>query len=408
MVLTPKSRELDELQVILHELLSTFLSFSSIGLTSLLKRPRHVSYRVERKITKGKKIIQAVGCTDKYILDAWNVCSKESPNITSVQLACIIAYGYKLLNYHFKQPTDKHKVLFPKSDISSSCWREWLVADSRLSNVADFCKSVDLHAQSTGIKQVWVHGSLATMDWIPGYSDFDALIVIDENTCQSIAKLLALQEYVAELSICLYLHDPLQHHGLFVLSEIDFYSYPQCFFPFELFHNGAEVFNDDTMKSIYIRDDFKERKNAFLSAINTIKYLIHDKNDLKYAYDLKAVLQTVVLLPALYLQLKNNQYYYKKNTFSLAKKDFTENEWQIIGDVTRLRIHWSYKSNLSYRVQRLTGRVFNPKFLSTYHRAMSRLDKNSVINIVGNDYRKKCLSLILAMENKLGSLLAGD
>ncbi len=399
-----KKASLDKFQVLLHELFGTFLSFSSISPLSLFRRPKSIKYNVNSKIKYGERLLNVMGCNDRSVLNCWTV-SKKSSCITSEKLAEIIACGYQYLEFSFQECKQNSISEIPRSQVSKREWDKWRLADKRLCHLNEFCNLIDSQGDCFGVYAAWIHGSLATRDFVYGYSDFDALIMVDKATCKNANKLLELQMFISKVSVFLYLHDPLQHHGVFVLSEIDCLSYPEAFFPLELFSYSAEIFSNTETQYVAIRDDFIERKNAFISSTSTIKGLLNNHAKLQYAYDLKALLQTVVLLPVFYLQIKNSRYYYKRNAIYTARADFTDKEWSIIDDVTSLRNHWVYQTALPNNVLQQVGMRFNPKLLSTIHRVISRVNKNDVIRIVGDDYPEKCLVLVEAMESKLKSVL---
>ena len=58
-------------------------------------------------------------------------------------------------------------------------------------------------------------------------------------------------------------------------------------------------------------------------------------------YDLKTLLHSITLFPAIYLACKGTLVY-KKFSFKLARKDFKTCLWDVIDEVTSIREKWKY------------------------------------------------------------------
>ena len=58
-------------------------------------------------------------------------------------------------------------------------------------------------------------------------------------------------------------------------------------------------------------------------------------------YSLKRYISRLLLLPALYLETFHEQYLYKRDTFAVAEKYFSEQAWSAIEIATTLRKKWA-------------------------------------------------------------------
>ena len=58
------------------------------------------------------------------------------------------------------------------------------------------------------ITEAWYHGSVGNMDYIHGYSDVDALIVLDAKAVESPEALQEVHRRVLDISRNLYIQDP--------------------------------------------------------------------------------------------------------------------------------------------------------------------------------------------------------
>ena len=90
------------------------------------------------------------------------------------------------------------------------------------------------------LRGVFVHGSLGTYEEI-NYSDFDALAVIKQETISDSEKLYSTIKSLNSALKIMYEMDPLQHHGWFILTEDEFFDYPDSYFPAELFRHSKSL-----------------------------------------------------------------------------------------------------------------------------------------------------------------------
>ena len=60
-------------------------------------------------------------------------------------------------------------------------------------------------------------------------------------------------------------------------------------------------------------------------------------------YQLKSLLSEFMLMPALYVQARDKKGVFKKFSFDLARKDFSKNDWEIMDEVSEIRLIWHYK-----------------------------------------------------------------
>ena len=87
----------------------------------------------------------------------------------------------------------------------------------------------------------YFHGSISTQDYVPYYSDFDTLVIVKKAVIQNQKWLRDFKKRLTKSNVFLYLLDPLQHHGHFVITEYDLEAYTQSLFPLELFKYTTEL-----------------------------------------------------------------------------------------------------------------------------------------------------------------------
>ncbi len=208
------------------------------------------------------------------------------------------------------------------------------------SNVCGLMSALRPHS-CVGVHMVILQGSLATGEEI-AYSDFDALVVLRDTTFSDPRKLLATIVRLQQLSRFISLQDPLQHHGWFVTTEKLLQHHYDDFFPVEIFRHAAAVFpaSDVLRLKLSVVRDPAAYRYQLNSTVNAIVKELNSGQYLNNLYEFKSALSKFMLLPALYVQCRDSLGVYKKDSFTLAKRDFSAAAWQIMDEVSQRRIQW--------------------------------------------------------------------
>ena len=189
----------------------------------------------------------------------------------------------------------------------------------------------------------YVHGSLGTYEEIP-YSDFDALVILKDEVFESPEKLVRTAKKLNHARKIMLDFDPLQHHGWFVLAEVDLKFYCNAYFSIELFKYAKSLFDDKGLeleislrKSDYeTRETFEKMAEAIIRKIKLRQYPVN-------MCQLKSLLSGFMLLPSLYIQARDRRGIYKKESFDLVRVDFDSAHWAIMDEVSEIRADWSYE-----------------------------------------------------------------
>jgi predicted nucleotidyltransferase len=188
-----------------------------------------------------------------------------------------------------------------------------------------------------------VHGSLATRVEIP-YSDFDALLILKDSVLNSRKRLTSVVRAVFRARKIMLQFDPLQHHGWFILLESDLKAYPENYLPVEVLRHSRSLLGDGPLP-IHLRPVF-DRKRAREDFARLCEHLIHrliSRTCPHNVFTVKGLLSQFMLLPALFLQVKNGKGVFKKDSFEAAKIYFSEDEWNVMEETTRIRNQWAYR-----------------------------------------------------------------
>lgn len=200
---------------------------------------------------------------------------------------------------------------------------------------------------------ICVHGSYATEDYIPGWSDLDVFLVMSGRSLTT-GGLKKARKAIYRARLFQHRMDPLQHHGLHIITEHDLRWYPESYMPIAVMKNMKLLAGTKKYLDIRVRGDKEERRDALGWWIGY--FLRVSPEDLRDDYKLKFFLHGIALFPSLYLQWKGKSVY-KRESFRLARPFFTKEEWWPIEEVGRLRARWRNKRDKRW----LTGPLsFNP------------------------------------------------
>ncbi|MDR5708486.1 MAG: ABC transporter ATP-binding protein [Armatimonadota bacterium] len=182
----------------------------------------------------------------------------------------------------------------------------------------------------------YLHGSLSTLDYTP-YSDLDDFLIVQHQTLLDPEQLMACAERCVEAARFLYEHDPLQHHGHFVLTELDLRRYPPAHLPPEVLPYATAVVGPSALR-IRARDGSRSYRRQ---AERMARQLARHERASCNVWEFKDLLARVMLLPALYLGAAGEPCY-KKFAFERARPHF-DGAWRVVEIATELRERWSYR-----------------------------------------------------------------
>ena len=187
----------------------------------------------------------------------------------------------------------------------------------------------------------FVHGSLATYEEIP-YSDFDALVIIKDEVFDESARLANTAYLLNRALRIMFTHDPLQHHGWFVLTERDLQNYKGVPLPVAVFPHMKSLLPDKNLLHISFKKNSHVSRELFDSLSASIIRKLQTGQYPHNLYDLKSLLSQFMLLPTAYVQARDGHGIFKRESFAEAAKDFTHEEWKVMHDVSTIRKNWDY------------------------------------------------------------------
>lgn len=188
------------------------------------------------------------------------------------------------------------------------------------------------------ISGVWLHGSLSTLDYCPGWSDVDLLLLIRRETVFDPVRLLEARKRILRSFPYLYAVDPLQHHGYFCITELDLEHYAEPYFPRVLFGYATALHTAGPrgMESVRLRDASFERRRVLWEVCHYYRSVSEGKENIQGAFLLKGFLSGLMLLPTLYFQA-GGQPMYKKYSFEKARPIFSASWQDLIRRLSEIR-----------------------------------------------------------------------
>lgn len=326
------------LQVELHEILYSYVNggFSNKGYL-LYPLVKDISDNIKRKIYDLKNVISYLENRSYDFENSLSLFKKF--NINGKIGSLFISNLYKDFSNIKKNGIKINIIKSKKIDFKS-----YNKNDSEYLEPVKDMKKFSENKLKEYLLDFHVHGSLATRDYIKGWSDFDTLIIIKNETIFDPKKLERLRDLLYKSKKYFYKIDPLHHHGHLVITELDMEYYCQTFFPLILF-NYSKSFLGNKILNFKIRDSKTENIETFYSFIEYFRDIYLNNKFNMGSYELKYFFHAVTLFPTLYLQAKGN-HMYKKFTFEKSKKDFDKKLWKPIETVSKIRKNWEVPNNL--------------------------------------------------------------
>ena len=195
-----------------------------------------------------------------------------------------------------------------------------------------------------------IHGSMSTLDFTP-FSDVDTQLFLTDEVFFSRESLKNTAAIISKQTAYLKVFDPLQHHGFFISTDLDRAAYPQAYLPFATMENGVAIFGNQEQKFIERSSDF-ENKSAVWNLCHFFRASFLNETVPETPFDMKRYISRFAMLPVLYLELFENQYPYKRDSFEIAPQYIEQNLWSVYETVRMARKNWN--------PSRLTK--FNPSF----------------------------------------------
>jgi predicted nucleotidyltransferase len=200
-------------------------------------------------------------------------------------------------------------------------------------------------SRSTGLEFV-LHGSFASLDFT-GYSDLDTFVLIPRTIAVDPDALRAARASLVRTWRALKEFDPLQHHGHFILTEIDLRGYPDPLLPTVILERTVALASRRRLlraRSLPAPTLAAERFFALAH-----RFLRTDlRRGLGNAYRLKSDLSVFMLLPALWCQARGRPID-KKRSFGAVYPLLSAPSVEAFRRAAEIRSVWQYAEPPTHR-----------------------------------------------------------
>ena len=202
----------------------------------------------------------------------------------------------------------------------------------------------------------YLHGSMATLDYVSGWSDVDTFAVVSKETLMDKRRLMHLRSAVIEINRIVLKICKFQHHGVMIATEYDLYKYNGNILPYEVFSYMKSMKVGVSTINGALSNDINQKSNRLISVLNFIidtneqsimkshaykdEYLLSEyRNSENGMYQFKYYIEQFMLIPALYLSLIGESCY-KKYSFDSVKDVFPTDVMEWIKLVSSVRQEW--------------------------------------------------------------------
>lgn len=250
---------------------------------------------------------------------------------------------------------DYEHICAPKLDIMIYNNSDFLRPVSEICNVLR-------DESSKHIVHFLLHGSLADLKYIKGWSDLDTWVVIDNMVFSNPLELMKLRNLFSKLNKSLLKIDSIAHHGFIIVLESDLEDYKDSLMPIEVIKTAFNLYGKS---DIYIRksDATVDWVSKFLGIKNTLvefessgvfrhhpyKGVYLTKNMVKAdcgMYQLKYLIGLVISLPSLYYTAIGSPCY-KEKAFEPFLKAFPGSS-SIVECFSAIRTEWGELEHYPY------------------------------------------------------------
>jgi hypothetical protein len=242
------------------------------------------------------------------------------------------------------------------------------------------------------VSDFMIHGSIATLDYSRGWSDFDTFVIVSTATATNgraltdlRTKLLGAYEYLTRV-------DPLQHHGFLVCTEIDLRRYNESIMPLVVLQNAKSYFGAITHKINPVIDADGDRKTlaaraAFFReaaesdvmehhAYEGVYLQGHYQNAENGLFQLKYLLGNAALAPCYYAGSAGEPAY-KSNAIQLVRPLLSTASRSFLDSTTQVRNEWPEREAFPYEGNSIPGwvqEIVDPDYIANLANLLGELE----------------------------------
>jgi hypothetical protein len=207
----------------------------------------------------------------------------------------------------------------------------------------------------------FVQGSIATGEEI-AYSDFDGIVLVNESRLENAYAVESLLEILEKTGAMMLQHDALQHHGWNILTDSELAAYPDSELPLVLLENSKVIYPVRKINLYYnLLVEQEDYKKTLLQLCSSLTSKAESNSPARTFHHFKSWVSQVLLLPAVYLQAKENKPVFKKESFNRLH-ELPATAAGIIQQYSKLRREWNQQeatinAELNFKRWSATGKL---------------------------------------------------
>ncbi len=173
------------------------------------------------------------------------------------------------------------------------------------------------------------------------YSDFDGILIIDEEKLSKKSSIKSLRGIIDSTSIMMKNQDALQHHGWMILWKGEISNYNDNYLPSEIFEEAKTLYPEGDYKLILSILPIEKDKNKLIRLVTSIRNKLKNKINLKDFYYFKNLISELLLSPAIFLQSSKNINCSKKTSFEIIDQHISAKSRATLKEIERFRKEWN-------------------------------------------------------------------
>jgi hypothetical protein len=238
-----------------------------------------------------------------------------------------------------------------------------------------------------------IHGSIATLDYSKGWSDFDTFLIVSTKTATDGRALTDLRSKLLIAYKFLLSVDPLQHHGFLLCTEIDLRRYNESIMPLVVLENAKSYFGTSAHKISPIKDVASDKKMLATKAdffrkaavSNLMEHHAYDGIYLKGQYQnaenglfqLKYLFGNAALAPCYYTGSLGKPAY-KRDAIKMVRPLLSPASRAFLDSTTQVRKEWPARESFPYKgnsIPTWVQEIVDPDYVTDLAVLLSELEK---------------------------------
>jgi hypothetical protein len=198
---------------------------------------------------------------------------------------------------------------------------------------------------ATYLEGAYLHGSLATLDYVPNASDLDMIYILNEKSCRRADSILALRDLLQETTPCFFSIDSLQHHGPYILTPRIRANYLESYLPLAVWKTSRPLIGPRKQIFTICRSPYHDQL-WFRRSVQYYRRCLLEGKSIESAYEAKLLVSMASLLPAVAYTHVSGTYSSKGKAFEWVKASFPDEpirDW--IANLTRIRQENLFRTN---------------------------------------------------------------